>query len=52
MNSHKIKQLKTNADNIKSDKSLRHTPNKHDIRKVSENTKLLHTHQRDTIKGE
>lgn len=48
----KMQLLKARANNILQDTSLRHIPNEHDIQKSSENTKLLHTHQQNTIREE
>ncbi len=48
----KLQLLKSRADKVLKDESLRHTPNEHDIKKCSDNTKLLHTHQQDTITKE
>ena len=48
----KMQLLKTRAKNVLQDENLRHLPNEHDIKKCSENTKLLHTHQQDTIRKE
>ncbi len=48
----KMQLLKARAKNILQDETLRHLPNEHDIKKCSENTKLLHTHQQDTIRKE
>lgn len=46
----KMQLLKARANNILQDTSLRHVPNEHDVQKSSENTKLLHTHQQNTIR--
>lgn len=48
----KMQLLKSRADKVLKDESLRHVPNEHDIKECSENTKLLHTHQQKTIKEE
>ena len=45
----KLQLLKSRAHKVLKDESLRLTPNDHDIKKSSDNTKLLHTHQQDTI---
>ena len=45
----KLQLLKSRANNVLKDNSLRHLPSEHDIKKCSENTKLLHTHQQNTI---
>ena len=44
--------LKAKANKVLQDESLRHVPNEHDIKKCSDNTKLLHTHQQNTIRKE
>ena len=46
----KMQPLKAKANKVLQDESLRHVPNEHDIKKCSENTKLLHTHQQETIR--
>lgn len=51
-NTLKMQLLKSRADKVLKDESLRHIPNEHDIKECSENTKLLHTHQQKTIKEE
>lgn len=48
----KMQLLKVRANKVLKDESLRHVPNEHDIKKCSDNTRLLHTHQQNTIKGE
>ena len=48
----KMQSLKARANKVLTDESLRHVPNEHDIQKCSDNTKLLHTHQQDTITKE
>lgn len=48
----KMQLLKSRADKVLTDDSLRHIPNEHDIKECSDNTKLLHNHQEKTIKGE
>lgn len=48
----KMQLLKARANNVLKDASLRHVPNEHDINKCSENTKLLHTHQQNTLRKE
>ncbi|MGN0153200.1 MAG: hypothetical protein ACI4A3_02025 [Lachnospiraceae bacterium] len=45
----KMQLLKVRANKVLKDKTLRHMPNDHDIRLCSDNTKLLHTHQQNTI---
>lgn len=45
----KMQLLKSRADKVLKDESLRHMPNEHDIKKCSDNTKLLHIHQQKTI---
>ncbi|MCM1047880.1 MAG: hypothetical protein NC433_05590 [Clostridiales bacterium] len=45
----KIQLLKAKADKVLKDDTLRHVPNEHDIKKCSDNTKLLHTYQEKTI---
>ena len=45
-------ELAIQAEKIKSDPALRHAPNENDIRKVSENTHLMHQCQYETIKPE
>lgn len=46
----KMELLKTRASKVLKDENLRHLPNEHDIKKCSENTKLLHIHQQKTFK--
>ena len=46
----KMQLLKARANKVLSDDSLRHTPNDHDIKECSDNTKLLHTHQEKAIR--
>lgn len=46
----KMQLLKARANKVLRDNSIRHTPNKHDIKECSNNTKLLHTHQERTIR--
>lgn len=48
----KMKLLKKRANKVLKNEALRHTPNEHDIKKCSDNTKLLHIHQQNTIKEE
>lgn len=48
----KMQLLKTRAKKILENDSLRHIPNEHDVNLCSENTKLLHTHQHNTITEE
>ncbi len=48
----KMQLLKTRANKVLKDDSLRHIPNEHDIKECSDNTKLLHTHQEKTIRKE
>ena len=48
----KMQLLKARANKVLNDESLRHVPNEHDLDKCSENAKLLHTHQYDTIRKE
>ena len=48
----KMQLLKSRAEKVLKDKSLRHIPNEHDIKKCSDNTKLLHIHQQKTIRKE
>ena len=44
----KMRLLKLKAEEICHDKTLRHIPNEHDIKKCSEHTKLLAIHQQKT----
>lgn len=48
----KMQLLKARANTVLKDTTLRHMPNEHDIQKSSENTKLLHSHQQNTIREE
>lgn len=48
----KMQLLKTRANKVLKDETLRHVPNEHDIKECSDNTKLLHTHQQNTIRKE
>ena len=45
----KMQLLKVRANKVLKDKTLRHMPNEHDIKQCSNSTKLLHTHQQNTI---
>lgn len=48
----KMQLLKTRAITVLKDATLRHSTNEYDVKKCSENTKLLHTHQQNTIREE
>lgn len=41
----KMQLLKARANKVLRDDTLRHTPNEHDIKECSDNTKFLHIHQ-------
>ena len=48
----KMQLLKARVNKVLSDYSLRHTPNDHDIKECSDNTKLLYTHQEKSMRKE
>lgn len=48
----KMKLLHDRAAEIKKDPNLRHVPNEHDIKKVSENTHIMQESQFNSINSE
>ena len=48
----KLLELSKRAAAMKTDPSLRHVPNEHDIAVVSENTRLVQLYQYQTINAE
>ncbi len=48
----KLSELRSKALKVKADSKLRHNVNDHDIGLISENTRLLYSHQNKTIRGE
>ena len=48
----KLLELSKRAAAMKTDPSLRHVPNEHDINIVSENTRLVQLYQYQTINAE
>ena len=52
MKNNKLIKLSKRADKIKNDPALRHIPNEHDIRIISENTRIMHHYQYETVKTE
>ena len=48
----RLEKLSKKADKVRSDPKLRHTPNERDLKVVSENVRLMHSAQYETIKSE